>query len=211
MRRPLAIAASLAFAAALGAQGAGTALDPANPGDWRPLLDALAARPTVVAPFTEHRYFPFRRDPLVLHGVLRISRERGLSLQYTDPEPSIVIADAAGLVLRDAGGRNRTLPAGSRDAGSLSSLLPVLRFDLAALFPRFEIRGRREGPDWTLDFVPRDPALAASLGEIRVGGSGSEVRRLEFRRSAAQRIEIDVGGARIGPAFGSEELRRFFR
>jgi hypothetical protein len=211
MMRPLAIAAFVAFASALAAQDAGTVLDPGNSADWRPLLDALAARPTVVAPFTERRYFTFRHDPLVLHGVLRISREKGLSLQYTDPQPSIVIVDSAGLVLRDADGRVRTLPAGSREAGSLASLLPILRFDLAPLYSRFEIRGRRAGGDWTLDFVPRDPSLAASLGEIKVGGSGPEVRRLEFRRSAAQRIEIDVGAARTGQDFGPDELKRFFR
>jgi hypothetical protein len=210
MRRPLVIAALMALACALRAGAPGTEIDPAS-SDWRPLLAALAARPAVAAPFTERRYFPFRRDPVELRGMLRISRERGLSLQYTGPAPSVVVADQAGILLRDADGRTRSLAAGSREAGSLSSLLPILRFDLPALSPRFEIRGQRTGDGWFLVFVPRDPALADSLGEIRVSGAGTEVRRLEFRRSAAQRIEIEVGAAQVGPAFTPDDLRRFFR
>jgi hypothetical protein len=213
MRRAPAIAVALLAlaAAARGSQDAGTVLAPGGAGEWKPLLDTLAARATVVAPFTEHRYFPFRREPLVLHGVLRISRERGMSLEYTDPEPSIVIADPAGLLLRDKNGRVRALAAGSRESGSLASLLPIMRFDLAPLYPRFTITARRDGQAWTLAFAPREPALAASIGEILVQGSGPEVRHLEFRRSASQRVEIEVGEARTGAAFSPEDLRRFFR
>ena len=213
MRTARAIAASLALlAAARGAEDPGAVLEPgAGLGDWRPLLEALASKGAVVAPFTEHRYFPFRREPTVLRGVLRLSPERGLSLQYTEPEPCVVIADQAGLVLRDRHGRVRELPSGSRDSGAIASLVPIMRFDLASLYPRFVIHARRLGPDWSLLFTPRDPAAAHALGEILVRGSGSDVRRIEFRRSASQRVEIDVGDARTGGAFGADELRRFFR
>jgi len=180
-------------------------------GDWGPLMDSLASKGTVVAPFTEHRYFPFRREPTVLRGVLRLSPQRGLSLQYTEPEPSVVIADQAGLVLRDRAGRSREMPSGSRESGAIASLVPIMRFDLLSLYPRFVIHARRLGPDWALVFTPRDQAVAQALGEILVRGSGSDVHRLEFRRSASQRVEIDVGEARTGGVFGADELRRFFR
>ena len=210
MRRPLAVAALVALSCALRAGEGPAPVDPGGP-EWRPLIAALAARPALEAPFTERRYFPFRRGPVVLRGVLRISRERGLSLQYTQPAASVVVADQSGILLRDADGRTRSLGAGSREAGSLSSLLPILRFDVPALSPRFQIRGLRTGDGWLLEFAPRDPALSGSLGDITVSGEGAEVRRLEFRRSAAQRIEIEVGAARIVPAFGPDDLRRFFR
>jgi hypothetical protein len=210
MSRRLAAAAA-ALSLALGAWGADPGPDPSTSAQWRPLLEALAARPAVVAPFTERRFFRFRREPVVLRGVLRVSKERGLSLQYTEPEPSVVIADATGILLRGADGRERSLDAGSREAGSLAPLLPILRFDLSALSPSFEIRGRRAGDAWSIDFVPRDPSLAASLGEIKVGGDGPEVRRLELRRSASQRVEIEVGPALAGSTIGPADLRRFFR
>ena len=150
------------------------------------------------APFTERRFFPFRREPMVLKGVLRISPDRGLSLQYTDPEASVLIADPSGLFLRTSDGRTRELPSGSRETGAIASLLPIMRFDLAALYPRFAIRARRTGPDWVFEFTPHDSDVAGSLGTISVGGTGSDVRHLEFKRSSSQRIEIEVGETRTG-------------
>jgi hypothetical protein len=199
-------------AAAHGADIRGTALSPgAGEGEWKPLIDALAAKGTVVAPFVESRHFTFRREPLVLKGVIRISRERGLSLQYTGPQPSVMIADSSGLLLRDPDGRSRELPSGSRETGAIAALLPIMRFDFGALYPRFEIHARRTGADWTFEFTPRDPEAARSLGEISVGGTGFDVHHLEFRRSASQRIEIEVGETRSGEPFAPAELRQFFR
>ncbi|HEY5079633.1 MAG TPA: outer membrane lipoprotein carrier protein LolA, partial [Opitutaceae bacterium] len=141
----------------------GAVLSPgAGEGEWKPLIDALAAKGTVVAPFEEHRYFIFRHIPLVLRGTLRISKEHGLSLQYTDPDPSIMIADASGLLLREPGRRTREVPAGSRQSGAIAALLPIMQFDLAALYPRFEIHARRTEADWTFEFAPRDPEVARS-------------------------------------------------
>lgn len=205
--------AALALAcAAHAAPGPGVALDPGKlPADWAALVASLASKGAIEAPFTERRYFPFRREPTVLHGVIRISPGRGLSLQYTDPEPSVMIADAAGLVLRDPRGRSREMAPGSREAGAVASLLPIMRFDLAALNPLFAISARRTDADWSFEFTPRNPGAPGSLGTVTVLGSGTDVRRLEFRQSESQRVEIEVGETRSGVLFAPEELARFFR
>jgi hypothetical protein len=202
-----------AFVAAVhAAEEAGILLKPGSVDTgWAVLLGALAAKAPLRAPFTERRFFPFRREATVLTGVLRVSPERGLSLQYLEPEPSVLIADNSGLVLRDQNGRSREMPEGSREAGAIASLLPIMRFDLPALFPRFEIRAQRTGPDWKFEFTPRDPEAASSLGAITVAGSGQDVRHLQFRRSASQRIEIDVGQGQSGLVFTADELRKFYR
>lgn len=208
-----AIVLSLGFlAAAQGAQEPGALLGPgAGEAQWAPLIASLAAKGTVLAPFTERRFFPFRREPTLLKGVLRISPERGLSLQYTDPEPNVLIADASGILLRDRRGRSREMPSGSREAGAIASLLPIMRFDMPALYPRFVIHAYGTQAAWKFEFTPRDPEVARSLGEITVGGSGSDVRHLEFKRSSSQRIEIDVGETRSGEPFTPAELKQFFR
>ncbi len=198
-------------AAARGAPGPGEALAPGSLGEWSPLVAALATKGAIQASFTESRYFPFRKEPTVLKGVLRISPERGLSLQYTDPEPSVMIADAQGLVLRDARGRSREMAAGSREAGAVASLLPIMRFDLAALFPRFVVKARRTGPGWAFEFTPREPGSAGALGVVTVLGEGTDVRRLAFRRSASQAVAIEVGETRTGVTFTAADLARFFR
>ncbi len=204
---------SLALAAAAhGAPDPAAVLTPADlAGGWKPLVDALASKGPIEASFTERRYFPFRREPTVLGGVLRISPERGLSLQYLQPETSILIADPAGLILRDAKGRSREMPSESREAGAIASLLPIMRFDMPALLPRFVVRAERGDSGWRFEFTPRDPGVAGSLGTITVQGAGTDVRHLEFRRSASQRVEIDVGDTKAGAVFTAPELAKFFR
>jgi hypothetical protein len=207
------VIAALAFAAV--AHGASEAADILTPegaaGEWKPLIGALASKGPMQANFTEHRYFPFRREPMVLKGVLRISPERGVSLQYTDPEPNILIADPKGLILRDRGGHSREISAASREGGAIASLLPIMRFDLPALFPRFVIRAQRTDGGWQFEFTPRDVDAARSLGSITLSGTGTEVRHLEFKRSASQRVEIEVDQTRSGTVFTPEEQARFFR
>ncbi len=203
------------LALATAAQAAPAASDILTPesaaGEWRPLIGALASKGPMQATFTEHRYFPFRREPMVLKGVLRTSPQGGVSLQYTEPEPNVLIADPAGLILRDRNGRSREISAASREGGAIASLLPIMRFDLPALFPRFVIRAQRTDGGWQFEFTPRDPEAASSLGSITLAGSGTEVRHLEFRRSASQRVEIDVGETRPGTAFTPAERAQFFR
>jgi hypothetical protein len=207
-----AVAALALAAAAHGAPGPGDVLAPgAIPGEWASLVAALASKGAIEASFTERRFFPFRREPTILHGVMRTSPGRGLSLQYTDPEPSIMIADAEGLVLRDARGRSRAMAPGSREAGAVASLLPIMRFDLLALFPLFTVTAMRTGADWRFEFTPKVPGGPGSLGMVAVNGSGTDVRQLEFRRSDAQRVEIEVGETRSGVLFTPDDLARYFR
>jgi hypothetical protein len=180
-------------------------------GEWRPLIGALASKGPMQATFTEQRFFPFRREPMVLKGILRTSPERGVSLQYTEPEANVLIADPRGLILRDRSGRSREISAASREGGAIASLLPIMRFDLPALFPRFVIVAQRTDAGWQFQFTPRDPAAESSLGSITLSGSGTEVRHLEFKRSASQRVEIDVGETRPGTTFTAAEQAQFFR
>jgi hypothetical protein len=192
--------------------GPGLPLTPESAaGEWKPLLSALAAKGPIQASFTERRYFPFRHDPTILTGTLRISPEKGLSLQYVHPESNIVIVDASGILLRDSSGNDSPMPADSRQAGAMASLLPIMRFDLAALFPKFDILAERTGPDWRFEFSSKDPQEASALGVITVVGTGENVRHLEFKHSEHQRIEIEVEDTHAGVAFTPAELRQYFR
>jgi|GEM_PF-178541 hypothetical protein len=184
-------------------------LEPVDPA-WRDVLAGLDQRTTVDAPFEEHRWFPFRKKPVVLKGEVRIDATQGLSLQYREPKESIVIIDRQGMLMRQ-GGRETTPPADVRADAANEALLHILRFDFASLAASFELYGRRADKAWTLALVPRAEELRRTLGAIIVTGEADLVRRIELRRSAVQRVEIFVGDPRPPAPFTAEELRRFFR
>lgn len=176
---------------------------------WKDLAATFAHRPDAIADFSEQRFFPFKKEPVELRGESRVSAARGLSLHYTAPEDRIVILDSQGVLVRDTRGENAP-PADPRAAAANAALVQVLRFDLAVLATTFEIFGRREGPAWTLAFVPRAADLRRAVGQIIVAGAADAVSRIEIRRSAKQHITILIGPPRPAP-FTADELTRFFR
>ena len=184
-------------------------LEPVDPA-WRDVLAGLDQRATVDAPFEEHRWFPFRKKPVVLKGEVRIDAARGLSLHYREPQERVVIIDRQGMLMRQ-GGRETTPPADARAGAANEALLHILRFDFASLVADFELYGRRADKAWTLALVPRAEELRRTLGAIIVTGEADLVRRIELRRSAVQRVEIFVGDPRPPAPFTAEELHRFFR
>jgi hypothetical protein len=182
-----------------------------NDGGWRWLFSALAAKGAMLSTFTEERWFPMRKTPAILQGEMRLLPERGLSLHYTEPEEQLLVMDDAGLLMRDAKGRTREIKTDARAAGLSAALLPVMRFDLEKLRKDFFVRAARDGNDWRLDFTPRDQGLAGTLGSLIVTGVGTAVQRLEFHRSARQRIVVIIKTADAGVTFSEEEAGRFFR
>jgi hypothetical protein len=185
--------------------------DPANDPAWRDLFAKLAPNKTRQSKFEERRFFPFRKEPVVLTGEVRIVPDLGLSLRYLTPDKNTLIADAKGLLLRDDQGRERTPPNDSRAQAATSALVRVLRFDLAALQKDFAVHGRRDGTAWTLAFVARDPAFTAMLGTLTIRGEGGELRAIELVKSPAQRIEIAIRDSVEDVLFTGDTLKRFFR
>jgi hypothetical protein len=211
----LALVFAAILAAAVRADEPAALTDPAhrvarNDPGWGELAGEIRGRASVAADFTEERWFPFKKTPTVLHGEVRISADRGISLHYLDPEEQTVIIDERGSLLRSAAG-DRAPPDDPRAGAANFALLHMLRLDLAALEPEFELYGKRAGPAWTLVLVPRADDLRRALGQIAVEGLGAAVRHIELRRSATQRVEITVAPPRPGAAFTGDEIRRFFR
>lgn len=185
--------------------------DAANDPVWRELIVRLAPNKTRQSSFEERRYFPFRRGPVVLTGEIRIIPDRGLSLRYLSPEEQTLIFDDQGVLLRDRGGRERPAPSDRRAQAATTAMVSVLRFDLAKLEREFVVHGRRDGEEWRLAFVPRDPEFAGLLGVLAVSGTGSALTKIEMVKSPTQRIEITVRDTREDVLFTGDTLRRFFR
>ena len=178
---------------------------------WVGLLAQLAPNKTRQSRFEERRTFPFRKEPVVLTGEIRIVPELGLSLRYLTPEARTLIVDAKGLLMRDDQGRDRAPPNDSRAQAATSALVRVLRFDLAALQKDFAVHGRRDGAAWSLAFVARDPAFVNLLGTLTVSGENGELRSIDMTKSPTQRIEIIIRATIDDVLFTGDTLKRFFR
>ena len=96
-----------------------------NDADWQPLFKSLAAQGNVFSAITEHRWFPFKTDPVVLLGEMRLDATRGLSLRYTHPDERLMLIDACGILLRDAKGRTRELANDPQTPTANAALLPL--------------------------------------------------------------------------------------
>ena len=182
-----------------------------NDAPWKELSTALAANGNVAAPFTENRFLPFKKIPVVFKGDMRLSPDRGLSLHYSTPQDQLMLVDSEGVLLRDGRGRSRELPNDPRAQAATTALLHVMRFDLPELAKNFDLYGKREGDTWQLVFDPRPGELADALSRLIVTGRGVEVKKLEMRKSALQGIEILIGDVRTHVEFTPEELQKFFR
>ena len=177
--------------------------------EWRDLVAQFAARPDTLADFEEKRFFPFRNEPAVLRGQVRVSQAHGLSLAYREPEERTVILDAQGMRVREPAGRSAPPPDPRAQAGN-DALRHILRFDFAALDAGYEVYGRRSGQAWALALVPRLRAVRNAIGDILVEGHGAVVERIELRRSARQHIDIAMSGSRT-VTFTPGDVERFFK
>lgn len=177
---------------------------------WAALFERLAAPRPIFSVFVEQRWFGFRKTPVVLEGEMRMDPGHGLSLHYMKPEERIVVMDVKGVLIREQRG-TRELPSDPRAGGLERALLPALRFDLKEIRAGFVVHAARDGGDWRIDLEPRDAAVRRTLGNLVIAGSGMEVTRLEFQRSASQRVVIGIVTTQDPASFTPDVLQRFFR
>lgn len=202
---PLAL---LLAAAALRADPA--PLDPAAPPPaWQERLRALSAPAAIRAGFTETRGTPLKKKAVVVRGVARLARGRGLSLEYKNDDASILILDEKGLLLRRPDGRDQ--PAPPQAEAGVRLLHSLFTFDLATLAKDYEISAEEKSGDaWALDFARRDGSEAYHK-RLALLGEGSRLTGIQLERDPRHRIVIALDPPEIDPAFTPEELARYFR
>lgn len=187
-------------------------LDPVHPAPpWNSLLQKLQSKGNISATFTENRYFPFKKIPVVFTGEIRLSREKGLSLHYLTPDDRLMIIDEHGVLMRNASGRSKEGPSDPRALAATGALVHVMRFDLDELSKQFSSYAAGDANQWYFAFDPKDEALAHTLTRLIVSGEDDKVRRIQMRKSAIQSVEILIGETRENVTFTPEELKRFFR
>ncbi len=178
---------------------------------WSALFAELGLNKARESHFEERRYFPFRKQPIVLTGISRLLPGRGLSLQYITPDPQTLIFDGKGMLLRDRDGHDRAPPDDRRARAATGALVDVMRFNLPELEKTFELHGVRQGEAWTLVLKPHDAAVARSVSALEVQGTGSHLQRIEIDAGGHERVEILISATQEDVVFPEEVLRRYFR
>ncbi len=175
----------------------------------RARLAALAAPRTLSAGFSESRFTPLKKRPVVVTGTVRIDRARGLSLAYDQPGAPVVILDEKGLLLRRGDGAGQSAPP---EAGPDLRLLHALfAFDLATLEKSYALSAA-ETPDggWTFTFVRR-PDSDAAYRELVLSGNAARLAFIRLAKTPNLKTEIALDPPVLDPVFGPGELARFFR
>jgi len=178
---------------------------------WDGLIAALQKKGNISAHFTENRYLPLKKVPVVFTGEIRLSAEHGLSLHYLTPENRLMVVDTRGVFMRNEAGRTRELPADPNALAATGALLDVMRFDLGALSQHFSLYAAGDADTWFFGFEPRDDSVSKTLSRLVVTGKKDHVQRILMRKSAMQSIEILVADERSQVEFTADELKRFFR
>lgn len=172
------------------------------------ILKTLQGKGDIFATFTENRYLPLKKIPVVFTGEIRLSHERGLSLHYLTPEEKMMIVDEKGILGRLPSGRSREFASDPRATGATGAMLQVMRFDLKELAKQFDTYATGDTSAWHFGFEPKDETLAKTLSRLVVTGENDKVRRIVMRKGA---VEILIKETREHVTFTPEELQRFFR
>jgi len=176
---------------------------------WQTRIAALAAPSTLSASFTESRFTPLKKRPIRIEGIVRIARERGLSLAYAQPRAPVVILDERGLLLRHADGRDQSAPPEAET--DLRLLHALFAFDLPTLEKSYALTPS-ESPDgtWSLTFTRR-PDVNASYRELTLRGEAHRLTNIRLLKTENLKTEIDLAPPQIDPVFTPEEIARYFR
>lgn len=201
----LALAALVALPRRAAAEPYAATLPPAA----RARLENLARPRVVVAEFTESRFTPLKKKPVVVSGIVRIDRARGLSLAYDQAGSPVVILDEKGLLLRRSDGREQAAPPEAAD--DLRLLHALFVFDLATLEKSYALSATESADGaWTLVFTRR-PDVAATYRELTLSGDATRLTRIVLAKTPNLHTDIALGHTEFAGEFTDEDLARYFR
>lgn len=172
--------AALAMLAVLTARAAPVPLDR--------LMQQLAARGDAAASFTEEQHVAALDRPVKSSGELRYRAPGGLEKHTLEPREE-VLRYADGVLTSERGGRRTRidLQRYPQALPFIESIRATLAGDRSALERLFELRVEGEAPAWSLLLTPRDAQGRKLVREIRIDGSGDDVRRVTVERARGDR------------------------
>lgn len=161
--------------------------------------------------FLEKRYFPFRKRPVEMGGVLRIWEDRGVSIVYPEKGTGVV-ADGEGVLLRkfSKDGTFRQKNAGMGESDTFDLLKAAFEFDVDSLEEAFTIDWQLEDGKWSILLTPRSTEVQ-KIERLTISGRELQISKIEMIFAEQRRIEIYPAEEVSVEAFTEDEMRMYFR
>ncbi len=206
----MALACGLYFAAV---SAIAETLDPFNfPDDWKVLIDDLRTNRPLRADFAETRTLPFRRDPVLLSGTLRLDDEGALSLHYPEAEDSLVIViDRDGMAMRSNADPWRSLPNRRSVRAVHNAIAALLSLEFERLGDDFNLNGVWADEAWSMQLMAKPGANTGRLKELSVQGTRYWVTRIQVELGGEKGILIEIFNQEVVSRFGPDEYEQYFR
>ena len=173
----------------------------------------LAHDQSAQIPFTESRQFAISRQPVRQTGVLRSSKDHGLSMAYEGPKPRVLIIDEKGLIERQPDGHERQVSVADHPelAGLTDLYLNLLRGNADKLFDFANVYFTGTVHGWQLGLDPKDPSMAKRTGRVVINGSAREMHQIENVSQNGDTRTLDLGAVERNPKFSPDTITAYFR
>ncbi len=164
-------------------------------------------------PFTESRQFAISKQPVRQTGVLRSSKDHGLSMAYEGAKPRVLIVDDRGLIERQPDGHERQVSIADHPelAGLTDLYLNLLRGNSDKLFDFADVYFTGTVHGWQLGLIPKDSAVGKRTGRVVISGSAREMHRIENVLPNGDSRALDLGAVERNPKFTPETVNAYFR
>ncbi len=158
------------------------------------LMRLLAARRHGHVRFTEVHVLAMLRRPLESSGELSYDAPDWLEKRTLKPRPETLVL-AGGVLSIRRGAHTRTLELAQHPqlAPWVECIRATLAGDRAALERYFQVDFSGSLAHWNLLLVPKDPARAATIAQIRISGEGAALHTLETRQTDGDHSVLTIG------------------
>jgi hypothetical protein len=180
-------------------QAAPAAVAPAEKAaETQPALDELmrllAARRHGHVRFTEVHVLAMLERPLESSGELSYDAPDWLEKRTLKPRPESLVL-AGGVLSIRRGERTRTIELAQHPelAPWVESVRATLAGDRTALERYFQVDFSGSLAHWSLLLVPKDPARAGTIAQIRITGEGAALHTLETRQTDGDHSILTIG------------------
>jgi outer membrane lipoprotein-sorting protein len=165
--------------------------------DWgmEQLMQALAAVKESQAAFVERKHVAILEAPLVSRGRLIYQAPDRLEKHTLSPWRESLVLRGDELVLESKDrDRRRALPLRDQPMvrAFVESIRSTLAGDLATLNRYYAIKLTGSQQQWLMTLKPGDRQVQEIVSEIRIGGSGDAITRIEFLETTGDRSVMTI-------------------